>query len=265
MATPKVRQYAGDIRMWRKTALGVLIPVILEAADPNNNQPIEANAKTFSYEAGEEINVVSKRLGSRYNQPIYTDTLPGTTNLSLTLLEIPTAIFARILYAEASDASVVSGTVTDAPYAIISTVIPTQLTHRFIQGTPTVVVKKGETTLTEGTDYTLDLRRGQLMPKAGGTIAKDDVLLLSYSYPGVASTRFLGGATPTESFYITGDLQDRISGERGELEIFETRLTVDGEVDWLSSEPISPTLTGPVIVPDGAPAPYVFTAYQQVA
>ena len=52
---------------------------------------------------------------------------------------------------------------------------------------------------------------------------------------------------------------------RGELEVFEARLSTDGEIDWLASEPLSPTLAGPTIVPNGAPAPYVFTTYEQAA
>lgn len=265
MAKPQVRQYAGDIRMWRIAADGSKIPVIPEPADPQGNQPIEVNAKTFSYEAGDEINVVSKRLGAKYNQPIYSDTLPGTTSISLALLEIPAAIMARILYGQAADASVVAGAVTEAPIVIPRIDQPFQLDNRFILATPAPVVKKASTTLVEGTDYKLDLRRGQLSPIAGGAIEEDDNLTISYSYPALKATRILGGATPVESFYVTGDLQDRISGEYGELEVFEARLTVDGEVDWLASEPISPTLTGPTIVPDGAPAPYVFTTYEQVA
>ena len=57
MAKPKVRQYAGDIRMWRIASNGDRIPVIPEPSDPQGNQPIEVNAKTFSYEAGDEIKV----------------------------------------------------------------------------------------------------------------------------------------------------------------------------------------------------------------
>lgn len=265
MAKPKVRQYAGDIRMWRIASNGDRIPVIPEPSDPQGNQPIEVNAKTFSYEAGDEIKVVSKRLGASYNQPIYSDTLPGTTSISLALLEIPPAIMARILYGEAADASVVAGSVTDAEVTVTRLDTPIQLPNRFIQASPAPVFKKGETTLVAGTDYTLDARRGQLFPLEGGQLAKDDVLSYSYSYPALTASRILGGATPTESFYITGDLQDRISGEYGELEVFEARLSTDGEIDWLASEPLSPTLAGPTIVPNGAPAPYVFTTYEQAA
>jgi hypothetical protein len=140
-----------------------------------------------------------------------------------------------------------------------------QLAHRYIAASPAPVVKKGVTTLVAGTDYVIDRIRGKLMPKAGGAIAAADVLLVSYNYAAVTSTEFLGGATPTESFYITGDMEDRINGELGDLVVYEVKLSVDGDVDWLSAEPISPVMTGELIVPDGAPAPYKFTSYAEAA
>lgn len=266
MASPKVRQFAGDLRMWRKdTTTGALTPVIPEPADPYGNQPIEADANTFSYEAGDEVSVVSKRLGSRYNQKVYSDVLPGTTSLSLTLLEIPTALFARILYAEQSDASVASGTVADQPYTYPAGAPALQLPHRYITS---LVVEKAGTPLVAGTDYIDDadlLRRGQVVAKAGGGLSANDAITVSYSYAAVTATSFLGGATPTETFYITGDMQDRISEERGELTIFEVKLSVDGDVDWLSSDPISPVLTGDLVVPDGQAAAYTFVSYKPAA
>ena len=56
-------------------------------------------------------------------------------------------------------------------------------------------------------------------------------------------------------------MEDRISHENGELRIPEASLTVDGDVDWLSAEPIQATLTGDVLVANGESAPYTFTTY----
>src|SRR5690606_22591003 len=117
MATPAVRQFAGDIRFWEKQPDSSLVAVIPEAADSTGNQPIETNALTFSYEAGAEVKVVSKRRDARYNQPIHSETLPGTTGVSATLLELPPLILARILFGEGSTATIASGSVTDQPLA----------------------------------------------------------------------------------------------------------------------------------------------------
>ena len=55
MPAPKVRQFAGDFRLWRKANDGTMIPVIPEPTDPEGNQPIETDAASFSYEAGEQV------------------------------------------------------------------------------------------------------------------------------------------------------------------------------------------------------------------
>jgi hypothetical protein len=270
MPAPKVRQFAGDFRWWRKSSTGVLTPVIPDATDTENNQPIETNAFSFAYAAGDETTINSKRRGALYNQPIYTDTLPGTTSVSATLLEVPTAILARVLYGEAASADITTGSVTDGSLTVERLDAPIQLPHRYISASPTpTFATVTPTSLVEGTDYTLDLRRGTITilsaGTVGATIAVDDVLTVNYSYESVTGTTILGGATPTESFFITGDMEDRVSGEQGYLQVYEVKLSVDGDIDWLATEPLSPTLTGKALVPNGAPAPYKFDVYKQAA
>lgn len=267
MAAPKIRQFAGDFRMWRKAQDGKLTPVIVEPLDPENNQPIETNAATFSYEAGDETTINSKRRGSRYNQPIYTDTQPGTTSLSLTLLEVPTAILARVLYGDAANAAITSGAVTAGSVTVARLDAPIQLDHRYIESTPAPTLKAGSTPLVIDEDYTIDLRKGTVVILSAGTVGATvtvgSTLTVDYSYESVDATRILGGATPTESFFITGDMEDRNSGEQGYLQVYECKMSVDGDVDWLSAEPLSPVLKGKLLVPDGAPAPYTFDVYKQ--
>lgn len=262
MAAPKVRQFAGDFRFWEKNpTTGALVPVIPEVTDKSGNQPLETNSFSFSYEAGDEINVVSKRRDARYNQPIHSETQPGTTSVSTGVLELPPLILARILYGEGSGATLASGSVTDAALPVTTKDVPMQLPHRLLLSTPTPVVKDAAVTMVAGTDYDLDLRRGQIRIKKAGVLVGDTDITISYSYPAQVSTTIVGGATPTKSFYITGDMEDRISGENGELRVPQANLTVDGDVDWLSSEPIQATLTGPVIVAAGETAPYTFVTY----
>lgn len=265
MAKTAVRQFAGDIRFWEKAANGDLVPVIPEPTDPNLNQPIETNSLVFGYEPGSEQKIVSKRRDARFNQPIHSENLPGTTSVTAALLEVPPLILARMLYGEGSTATVTAGTVSNEAVTVGAINAPIQLAHRLVSS---VVVSKGGTPLVLDTDYTLsatDARRGQIMPKAGGDIAEGDALTVSYSYAAQVSTTIVGGATPTKKFMITGDMEDRINGESGELRIPEASLTVDGDVDWLSEEPIQVTLTGDVLVADGESAPYTFVAYKATA
>ena len=260
---PAVRQFAGDIRFWEiDSGTGAMTPVIPDTSDVNGNQPIETNTLTFSYTAGDEVKVLSKRRDARYNQPIYSDTQPGTTDVAATLLELPPLILARILFGDGSTATIASGSVTDAALAVPTKDVPLQLPHRLIKASPAPVVKNGATTLTSGTDYDMDLRRGQIRIKAAGVTVDDPDVTISYSYDAQVSTSILGGATPTKQFYITGDMQDRISGENGELRIPQVSLSVDGDVDWLSAEPIQAVMKGTAVVAAGEDAPYTFTAYR---
>lgn len=269
MPAPKVRQFAGDFRMYRKANDGTLTPVIPEPTDPEGNQPIETNALSFSYSAGDETTINSKRRGALYNQPIYTDTLPGTTEVSITLLEVPTAILARVLYGTAADAAITTGSVTAATVTAARLDAPMQLGNRYIKASPAPTVKKGATPLVLGTDYTIDLRKGTIVilsaGAVGATVVVGDVLTVDYDYETITGTSILGGATPTESFFVTGDLEDRVSGEQGYLQIFEVKLSVDGDIDWLATEPLSPVLKGKALVPNGAPASYQFDVFKQAA
>jgi hypothetical protein len=273
MAQPKVRQYSGNIRMWRIGANGVKVPVIPEPTDPQGNQPIEANATAFTYEEGDTVEIKSKQNGARYNQPIYSEQLPGTNGLSLQLLEMPTAILARVLRAEIAEQSIAAGTVSAATSTIRDAVGPHQLPHRYLLASPAPSFEVESTALVAGTDYTLDRRLGKITPIAGGALATaiaaagdtGATLSSTYSYPAVKNTDFLGGAKPREKFFITGDMQDRISGEYGDLVIYEANLGPDGDLDWLGTEPLQPTLTGPLLAPTDAPAPYKFSTYEQTA
>lgn len=269
MANPAVRQFAGDIRFWQIAANGAFLPVIAEPDDPQGNQPVEVNSLTFGYEAGDEINVVSKRRDARYNQPIHNETLPGTTTMTSTLLEIPALILARMLYGEGSDATVDAGSVTEQALPIRNPTVPVQLAHRMIDATPAPVIENqaGDKVYVSGTDYTIDGRQGLLIIPAGSAILTDaeTELTVSYSYAAHVSLKIAGGATPTATFRVTGDMEDRISGENGLLIIPQANLTTDGDVDWLAAEPIQVTLTGPVIVAPGESAPYTFQTYRASA
>ncbi len=260
---PAVTKFGGDVRLYRKNANGSLTPVIPEPTDPSGNQPVEANAMVFSREEGEKIEIKSKRRGTRFNQPIYSEEEPGTASMSLTLLEVPPMIFARVLYGQAADeVAVASGAVTDAALAVTSKDRPLQLPHRMLKASPAPVVMDGVATLVAGTDYTIDLRRGQVMILSAGVAVGDTGITISYSYDAYTHIVISGGGTPTEKFYVTGDMENRASGASGELEVYEWNASVDGEVDLFGSEPISPVLSGPLIIPSDKETPYTFTAYQ---
>ncbi len=266
MATqPKVRKFAGDLRLYEFGTGSNRLSVIPDSDDKFKNKPLEQSSLTFSYEAGDTTEIKSKRRDDRYNQIIHTDANPGATSVSIVALEVPPAILARVLYGSAVTASVEAGSVLDQPVTVYSKDTPVKLPHRFVLATPAPVVKKGNVELEAGTDYVIDNRQGILIPLGDGEIAHGDPLTVSYSFDSYLHTAINGGAVPNRSFMILGDVQDRISGENGLLRIPQVDLTVDGDVDWFSDEPLQVTLTGPVIFRSEEAALYTFDLYEQTA
>lgn len=269
MATPKARQFAGDFRLWEIANDGTPSAVIPEATDPFLNQPVETDSLSFSYSAGDETKILSKRRGARYNQPFYDESLPGSTDVTIKLLETPVPILARALFGDAANADIATGSASAVSITVASIDTPFPLPHRFVKSSPTpsFTLDDGTTPLVANTDYKIDLRTGTIMilstGSVGTTLAKGDAILGTYDYEAVKSTTILGGAVPSKEFKIIGDMEDRNSGQQGLLEIFGVNLSVDGDLDWLSTDPIQPTLKGTCLVPDGAPAPYRFTVSEQ--
>ncbi|WP_416057741.1 hypothetical protein [Stenotrophomonas maltophilia] len=264
MAQPKIRKFAGDLRFWEHGANGARIPVIPEPADKFGNQPLEQSSLTFSYEAGDSVEIKSKRRDSRYQQIIHKDSNPGVTSASITALEVPTAILARMLYGTLVSTQVAAGTATDVSVAVGSVDTPVKLPHNFLLADTPPVFKQGADDLVEGADYTLDRVHGLLIPKPGGEL-KVGIVVGNYKYDAYLETATSGGTTPSKSFQILGDMQDRISGDEGLLTIPNIDLTVDGDVDWFSDEPIQVTLTGPVIFQAGENDLYTFKIAEQSA
>lgn len=262
---PKVRKYAGDLRFYEIGTGSDRIPLIPDPDDKFGNKPLEQSSLTFGYEAGDTIEVKSKRRDDRYGQIIHRDANPGTTNVTVGALEVPVGFLARMLYGSAVTTTVAEGAVVEQALTVHSKDAPVDLGHRFVLATPAPVVKKGGTTLVKDTDYTIDNRQGLLIPKVGGDIEHGDVLTLSYSYDGYLETAISGGAVPSKSFMILGDVQDRIGGDEGLLRIPQVDLTVDGDVDWFSDEPIQLTLTGPAVFRSEESALYTFKVYEQQA
>lgn len=265
MAQPKVRKFAGDLRFWEHGANGARIPVIPEPADKFGNQPLEQSSLTFGYEAGDKVEIKSKRRDARYQQIIHVDSNPGVTNVSITALEVPPAILARMMYGTLVVTNVAAGTATDVSVAVKSADVPVKLPHNFLLADTAPVFKKGATELVKGTDYDLDPKYGLLIPKAGGALQAGDTVLGTYQYDAYLETAISGGTTPSKSFLILGDVEDRISGDEGLLTIPNVDLTVDGDVDWFSDEPVQVALTGPMIFQAGESDLYTFKLAEQSA
>lgn len=258
-----VKQFEGDFRLWKKASNGDLTPVLPNVNDPQGNTPVEANAAVFSYTPGDEKKITSKRR-DRYEQTIYSELLPGESALSLTLLELPGAILARIFYGDEANTSVTSGSITAAPFTMTALGTWYSLGHRYFDTTIPVVVKDSldVTTYVEGTDYVLDRRNGRIkIPLTGSAIDAADVIHVTGTYLAYQVLTIRGGVQPQETYYITADMLNRPDKQDLSIEIYEAKLGNDGDVDLFSSDPLTATMTGTLITPSDKTEPYIVKAY----
>lgn len=262
----QVLQFEGDLRMSIITALGALVAVNPDDADPFGNFPVEASAAIFGYEKGEVRQVLTKRRGV-YNQAIYSDEDPGQSNISITLVAVPGALIARAFYGEGAESSVTGAAVVDEAITVTAKEVFLPLSKRYLDNTIPAVVKhtSGSPTYVAGTDYTIDYVRGGILIKTASAITVSASIKVSYTHKSYTLTAIRGGVKPTEKFYITGDMLNRPGKQDMALEIYEANLSVDGDVDLFSSDPLTVTLKGTLTVPAGKTEPYKATWSEVVA
>jgi hypothetical protein len=263
MAQVQTRKFGGDIRLWKRGDAGVLTPVIPEAADPQGNQPIEANVMTFAYDRPDPENITSKRRGNRYGQIVTSVQEPGTSSCNITLLEVPDSIVQRLVHGLGTITDVVGGSVSAGTLDLpANKTLPIKLPHKNLSASPAPVIENeaGDKTYVVGDDYRLDLVHGLLIIPSGSDIITDaeTKLTVSYTYGGYRRNLIAGGGAPTEGFFITGDMEDRETGANGLLTIPHAELGVTNDVDWFSDTIIQPELGGNIIMADGYDAPYLF-------
>jgi hypothetical protein len=259
MARNKVLQFEGDIRMWLiDPATSALTPVVADAADIYGNIPIEASASVFGYEAGEQVNVLSKRR-DRYNQAIYSEQQPGQSTLSLTLVAVPPAILASVFYGAAADVTVTGAAVEDEVVTFTATELSQPLDNTYIAESPAPVVTgpSGTPTYVAGTDYVIDRRLGRIRRLAGGAITATGSVEVSYTHTSFTLVRIRGGVQPQRNFQIEGDFINRPDQGDMRLTVWNAALSTDGEVDLFAAEPITVTLAGPLITPEDKTEPYI--------
>lgn len=254
----KVIQFEGDIRLWIKNpTTGALTPVNPDPDDPQGNTPVEATTSIFSYEAGEERTVVSKRR-ARYKQTIYSEQDPGVSSVQFQLVAVPALLMARMFYGEATTNTVTGAAVSNEAVVIAQLGVPYKLSKRSLSASPAPVVTDvaGTTTYAVDDDYVIDARNGTILAVSGGAITAAQTVQVDFTHASYTETVIRGGVKPVETFYATGDMKNRVDGKDTQLTIWEAKLSNDGDVDLFADEPISPTLSGTLVTPEGKTEPY---------
>lgn len=112
----------------------------------------------------------------------------------------------------------------------------------------------------EGTDFELNRRLGMVRSLAGGSITTASACAIDYEFGTVTGTKI--DAAQLEDYlcevYVDAVNESDV-GEFGGKDIVghyhALHLAPDGEVDWLSDDPVTITLSGPAATPTGETAP----------
>ena len=99
-----------------------------------------------------------------------------------------------------------------------------------------VVVKNaaGDVTYQEGVDYILNANLGIFTIIASGSIAKDDVLHVSYTFAAASGYQIKIATNPTIRVYMRGSLVDDYTGDEMELELFMVTISSKDGINLIS-------------------------------
>jgi hypothetical protein len=109
------------------------------------------------------------------------------------------------------------------------------------------------TTYTEGTHYSVNWLRGEILIIAGaaGGPAKDDVLKLAMSWGAVDGKKILGGRITQVRCQARLDGKNMVDGSPIEVDVWECVLGSSNGFDFLGSDFSAITLSGKIVTPAG--------------
>lgn len=115
--------------------------------------------------------------------------------------------------------------------------------------------------LTEDTDYEVDYRTGMVR------LLKDDTEgethKATYEYEKVTFVGYTGMTKTETRARIYGDMEDRVTGKRGELIVHEVRFSVGEDINLMTPDAfLVSTLEGTLITPSGKDGPFEFRFYE---
>lgn len=191
-----------------------------------------------------------------YGQVLASVTLPGKSNISLTLNQLDAENLAMAFLGSQSPNDQAAGTVASGtPEAVIAHVgYYSDLEFEMVS---TVVVKddSDSTTYVAGTDYEVDARLGLIKTLAGGSISEGDTLHVSYTYAKVDKTKIVGADSPILRASLLLDGKNMVNGKDVHVRVPLARLKPSSAVDFLSDDFLPLELEGLCEIPDdGSPS-----------
>ncbi len=193
-------------------------------------------------------------------QVITSATLPGKTNIALTINQLDAENMAMAFLGDVSTFTQTSGSVTSE----VATAHADKYTELAKEAISNVVVKDDSdtTTYTEGEDYIVHERLGMIKVLSSGAIADGAVLHVSYDHAAVTASKIVGGTSPIIRCRLLLDGKNYVNGKNCKVLVYNVRLKPNTEVDFLSDDFLPLELTGVCEIPEGKDEPFEITYYE---
>jgi len=232
---------AGDLYFDRLTAAGV-----------SQGAKLEGACSKFALNPESEIKEQTGKGRTNYGQVVAAATLPGKTNISLTLNQLDAQNLAVAFLGDVAAGSQASGSIdVGSPVAV------TAIADRYVEigkeQLSNVVVKDDTdtTTYVEGTDYVLNARLGMIKALSTGAITGGDVLHISGDYAAITFEKITGGSSPIIRARLVLDGVNYVNGRNCKVVVKSARLKPSTEVDFLSDDFLPLELEGVCEIPEG--------------
>lgn len=186
-------------------------------------------------------------------------TIPGATEISITLDEQPTEIVEMALAGTSEVINHEAGNIA----AEVAVLVKGRWTEFSLSNVTTagLLVTNTDDTDAElglGVDYEINYQLGMIKPIAGGAVEDGGNVKITAASNAYTGTRVKAGIALGTKYRVILDGENLVNGKSIKLTVGKCSLAPNNGLDFMSSDYVSTELTGQVEIPQDGIAPYFF-------
>lgn len=218
---------------------------------------IEGSCTQFALNPESEIKEQTGRGRDNYGQVIAAATLPGKTNIKLTLNQLDAQNLAVAFLGDVVEGGQEAGSIAAGAPAVVTARLDryVEIGKENLTAGSIVVKSMPETgepvTFEAGKDYLLHARLGMIKAVVGGAITEGEPLAVSGDYSAAGWQKIRGGRSPIIRARLVLDGKNYVNGRNCKVLVKNARLKPSTEVDFLSEDFLPLELEGVCEIPEG--------------
>lgn len=223
--------------------------------DPEYRGPLQAEVFATAINTDESIDYHKGRGCRGQIAAVYSN--PAESNLNITFKGVsPIALLAHLL-GEDEVIAITGAAVTSEPVSLGAKGHWIKLDHGHIATAGRDLQPSGGgASAVEGTDYEVNERLGLIKPLVDALANMD--MEFSYTYQDVTGTRTNALRKSSFTVHVLGDAVNDADQKDWIIDGREIYMTPNGEVDWVSDDPINIPMTGRLVTRSGETTPLFF-------